>query len=554
MIGASPGAVHVANSVRGALRAAWPARARDRVANLLALSAAPVFAIATGVGLNAVLVLARRVAPQVPDLDVAVLLELALRGGFRLTALLLALGALTTAVSTLFLSEDLHARLPLPIAHRSLVAGRFARTILAAAAPAILLAVPAGFVAARWSPRPALAAAVLFLGFFATVVLAGSAGAAGAIGLVRLFPPRRAFLLAGLLSTLGLAASLVGARSARPERLLDPIAALDLLLSLSRQLPAPPPFDPFAKAARLATRALLGDAGSLGGAALLAGGALLVAALLARALAPLHLAVLRRALEDSGSSPAARDRREAGSLFGELLVAERQTLFRDAATPAQLGSLAAVIVLDLLNVRLLPSTDPAARDLVMGLQTALALFLVSALSLRFAYPAVSSDGRASLVLRALPLDAKRHLVARWVVRAAPASGLALLLVVASGVALSTPTEVVSAAALLALAGGLAIPALHLALGALFPKYGAPNAVAVALGPGGLVALVASTALAALAALPVSAELRGLLGLALGLRPRAAALLVVWLAAALGSAALAMRAASRSLETADLSGG
>ena len=58
-------------------------------------------------------------------------------------------------------------------------------------------------------------------------------------------------------------------------------------------------------------------------------------------------------------------------------------------------------------------------------------------------------------------------------------------------------------------GGLAIPALHLGLGALFPRYDAPNPVSVALGPGGLVAMGLSTLLSLAPVLVVSEELRGL---------------------------------------------
>ena len=75
-----------------------------------------------------------------------------------------------------------------------------------------------------------------------------------------------------------------------------------------------------------------------------------------------------------------------------------------------------------------------------------------------------------------------------------------------------PGKTASAFALAgALAGGLSIPALHLGLGALFPRYDAPNAVSVALSTGGLFALVLSTGFSLLSTLVVSNELRLLLG-------------------------------------------
>ena len=235
-------------------------------------------------------------------------------------------------------------------------------------------------------------------------------------------------------------------------------------------------------------------------------------------------------------------RRPAASPDGELVRAEVRTLLRDAATPAQLGTLAAVFVLDLLNLKLLPSGDAASRDVVHGLQAGLGLFLVSALALRFAYPAVSTDGRAALLLRTLPVSPARHLLVRFAVRAVPALALE-----ARGFALF-------AALAAAGVGALSITALQLGLGALFPRYDAPNPVSVALGPGGLVAMALS-ALLALAPVPIVSEgLRSLLETLLGTRVPGGPLLAAWAVVSAALAGGAMRAAARRLPRADLSAG
>lgn len=179
---------------------------------------------------------------------------------------------------------------------------------------------------------------------------------------------------------------------------------------------------------------------------------------------------------------------------------------------------------------------------------------MSALSLRFAYPSVSTDGRAACVLRTLPLDPQRHLLARWAARAIPAVLCSLLLTGAS-LAVLRPAAATTAAALsVALAGGLAIPALHTGLGGLFPRYDAPNPVAVALGSGGLFALVLSTGLALFATVAVSDELRTLLSALLKHGLSQAFLLLVFFCAAAAAAAVPMALAARSLTTSDISAG
>ena len=479
-------------------------------------------------------------------------MERLIDGALGAASALVLLGSLTTAVSTLFLSEELLALAVLPIPHRRLLARQAALTLALASAPSLLLALPALGVAASASRAPLLGTAAGLLSLAGLFLLAGSVGIAGALVLVRLVPARRARLFSALLSALGLSAALVGFRAARPERLLDPVEALGLLQTFGAVAPPAPAVSPVGWAARGATLGLAGDpAGLLPGAVLLVLG-LVAAALVPAALAGVHRTAWRDVREAASGGARPARRRPARTLGALLLRAEAATVLRDASTPAQLGSLAAVFILDLLNVRLLPAADPAARDLVAGLQTGLSLFLVSALSLRFAYPAVSMDARAAAVLRSLPLDPGRHLRARWAARAIPAVGASLLLTGAS-LAVLRPSAATTGAALAAtLAGALAIPALHTGLGGLFPRYDAPNPVAVALGPGGLFALVLSTGLSLFATVAVSSELRTLLGELVHMRIGPWLPLGGFLCAAAAAAAIPMALAGRSLVRQDLS--
>ncbi len=547
-------AVFRANAARAAARTFLGTRGRARIPALAGLLSLLAFAALEIVGLEAAIRASSAALAALPELRPAFLVERLLTGALGAAAALVLLGSLTTAVSTLFLSDELLALAVLPIPHRRLLARQAALTVALASAPSLLLAAPALAVAAAASRAPALAAVTGLLGIVGLFLIAGSAGIAGALVLVRLVPPRRARLFSALLSALGLSAALVGFRAARPERLLDPVQALGLLQSLGAIPPSAPGASPVRWAAHGAALGLAGDPEGLlpGGAVLVLG--LAAAALVPAALAPVHRTVWRDVREASTSRSRPARRHPARSMGGLLLRAEVSTVLRDASTPAQLGSLAAVFVLDLLNVRLLPTTDPAARDLVAGLQTGLALFLVSALSLRFAYPAVSTDGRSASVLRSLPLDPARHLAARWGARAIPAVLASLFLTGASLAVLRPAAATTGAALAVALAGGLAIPALHTGLGGLFPRYDAPNAVAVALGPGGLFALVLSTVLSLFATVAVSSELRTLLGALLKMRLTAVSLLLVFGSAAAAAAILPMTLAARSLQKADITVG
>jgi ABC-2 type transport system permease protein len=549
--------VALANSLRGALRSLAAGSVNERLATAAALLSALAFALLEAAAIVSALRVARLAVRELPGLHPEFLAERFLRGGLVAATFLLVLGSLTTAVSTLFLSEELPARVALPIPHRRIVARQLAVTIAIATAPTLLLFVPALAVGAAFSPRPLVALLAAGSAALAVILAASLAGACLALVLVRAVPPRRARLLAATLSALGLAAALIGFRGARPERLFDPAEALGLLMALGETSPAPPGLDPIAWAARAAARGLFGDPGALVPGSLLLAAAVLAARAAPSLLADAHLRVWQESGRTAtGPAPGWRSAARLPSSRGAsltpfLLRAEAATLLRDASTPAQIGSLAAVFVLDLLNLRFLPRTDPAARDLVAGLQTGLALFLVSALALRFAYPSVSGDGRAALVLRSLPLSPGRHLLARYLVRGLPAVLVALVLVGASGLVLHLRPGPLGTSLAVALAGALALPALHLGLGALFPRYAAPNAVAVALGPGGLFALTLSTALSLTAAVAVSDELRLLLAGILRVEAGRGAFLAAWCAAAAALGFLPVALAARSLGRADL---
>jgi ABC-2 type transport system permease protein len=505
-----PFRIAAANSLRGAARSAVSGGAGAAAGSVAALASALAFSAGTGWATWSGIRAARAVLPQLPALVPEVLVERLLAAGLVSAAFLLVLGTLTTAVSTLFLSPDTEALVPLPVPHARLFGRQLSRTVLSASAPTLLLVLPVLAVAAASSRQPLLAASA-GLAFVTAVLLgAGLAGCTLALLLVRLVPPRRARLFAAAVSALGLVAALFGVRGARPERLFDPAAALALLERFGTVAPARSPFDPFAAGAHAMTQALFGDVHGLRAAVLLLAAAAALTAVVAQALAPLHLRLWQETREAAGRgdfSPGSR--RPVRSPGAALFRAESASLLREASTPAQVGSLAAVFVLQILNLRLLPAGDASARDVLAGLETGLALFLVAALSLRFGTPAVSSDGRSALLLRTLPLSPRRHLLVRTAVRVVPAAAAALVLVGAAGVLLKPSPAAIASSFAAGLAGAFAIPALHVGLGALSPRYDAPGAVAVALGPAGLLALVLSTALALLSTLVVSGELRAL---------------------------------------------
>jgi len=231
-----------------ALASAFRARARgfarggllEKLAAAAALASTAAVAGLAALAIRALVPAGARALAELPMIEPMSLVERLLSGAFASAFALLLLGSLTTAVSTLFISEELGALVALPLPHGVLVLRQVSGTALAAAAPTMVVALPAAAAAASFAPRPLVAFFALALGLLACALLATTLGTALAIAFVRVVPPRRARFLAAFVSALGLSAALVGARAARPERLMDPVAALEILKRFGETPPAPP--------------------------------------------------------------------------------------------------------------------------------------------------------------------------------------------------------------------------------------------------------------------------------------------------------------------------
>ena len=313
--------VALASSLKASARGLSPRSTWEAAGALSVVAAALALVLAEYAGLAFLLRLSERGFAQLPSLVPSVLLERLLVGALSGASVLLLLGSLTTAVSTLFLSEELVFRMTLPIPHARLLLRQTAVTVALASGPALLLALPAVVLAARHAPSATAGAGALAAAFLFVALLAGTLGSALGLGVVALFPPRRARLLAAFLSTAGLAVALLGVRSARPERLLDPLAALDLLLRLGTSPVSEPGWNPLALAARAATRGLGGEPSGLLIALALLAAALVLLVVLSSVLAPVHLRLFRRSREESGAPVSRRAMRSVASETAELLRA-----------------------------------------------------------------------------------------------------------------------------------------------------------------------------------------------------------------------------------------
>jgi ABC-2 type transport system permease protein len=212
-----------------------------------------------------------------------------------------------------------------------------------------------------------------------------------------------------------------------------------------------------------------------------------------------------------------------GYLLAPLPVAKREFVlkdirlfFRDTQQWSQLILLAVLVVVYLFNIKALPlfrgeQVPFFFITLVSFLNLGLSGFVLASIAARFIFPAVSLEGRQMWLLRSSPLDLRALLWSKYWVGTVPLLVLALLLTGLTNVLLKvTPfMMVVSLATICALT--LAIAAMALGFGALYPQFETENAAQIPTSFGGLVFMMSTIALLAAVivalARPVSAYLQ-----------------------------------------------
>jgi len=122
--------------------------------------------------------------------------------------------------------------------------------------------------------------------------------------------------------------------------------------------------------------------------------------------------------------------------------------------------------------------------------------VLASIAARFIFPAVSLEGRQMWLLRSSPLDLRALLWSKYWVGTVPLLALALLLTGLTDVLLEVSPfmMILSLATIFALT--LAIAAMALGFGALYPQFETENAAQIPTSFGGLVYMMATIALLA----------------------------------------------------------
>jgi ABC-2 type transport system permease protein len=435
------------------------------------------------------------------------------------TFTLLIFSAAVSALSHLYLDEDLHLLHVLPLGSLRILAARSAQAATSAGAMVALLLAP-------------VVAAYTFVGQFRFVpLLAGLAGLvlylaaplswgiSFTVLMARFFPARRLHQVLTVLTVVMVCLLVVLFRLSNPEILLNPDSGTQLLAALravdlpsERALPS----------AWLAKAVVQASEGRWG---LAVPNLLRLAVLAAASLGALGLLLRRfywrgfgRAQEMGGGtgeegagaipflSAAVTVMAPAGRRSRAILRRDVLLFLRDPTQWGQLFILSALVVIYLYNVKQMPSGTAVFRVAVSFWNLATLGLIVGAVAGRFAFSAVGSEGQAYFMSRTLPIPVPSYLWAKFLFTAVPLSAMAVVVLYGSNRFLGVAGEALVYSVFLGLCASVSLSVMALALGCAAPMFNARNPAMAVMSAPGLVYMFLSTlyvgAMIALSAGPV----------------------------------------------------
>ncbi len=421
-------------------------------------------------------------------------------------ASILLLSNVITALSSYFLAKDLDLLVSSPVDHLRLYLAKLLETVIASSWMVALMAVPIfaayGIVYKGGLLFAPYAAAV----FLPSLVLPAVIGVAVTTILVNVFPARRTRDLLSIIALGAAAGVILLFRIIRPEQLARPEGFRNLLDFITVLRTPTNPFLPSEWASKAVMSYLTGTPDWLSvllvwssAAAFVVLGAWLHGRLFAVGYTRAQEGAERFVRGSFWSWSLGWVLNGLGPSRREFVLKDLRLFFRDTTQWSQLILLAALVFVYLFNIRALPlfrgeRVPFFLVSTVSFLNLGLAGFVLASIAARFVFPSVSLEGRQMWLLRSSPLDLRALLWSKYWVGTIPLLVLALIITVVTNVLLKATPFMMGVGVATIVLLTLAISALALAFGTLYPQFETENAAQIPTSFGGLVFMMATIAL------------------------------------------------------------
>jgi ABC-2 type transport system permease protein len=416
---------------------------------------------------------------------------------FLIAVTILFSSSMTAAIGAFFADLDLDTYHASPMSKTRLVLARWLKTFTQSATVVYIFILPLFVAFAQRYHVPASFYPVVLLNLAVLLAIPVTLGALVIVALVRFFPVTHVHQVVATIAMLVLTVFVLALRMSRPERLFTDVGTDELRAVLRAvELPSIERYPGTALADYMTSS---GAPHALWRIGVTFGVVFIVFMLVAPRI---YFAAYVRARESM--APAALGAGSITRLVDRLLsplsaptramaAKEVRTLTRDVAQWSQLFLMAALLFLYLYNIRMLPLGGDARATLVAYANLGMAGFVIAAICLRFAYPSVSSEGKAFWLLQSAPVSYRRLLLVKVFVYGTPLTILSLVLTAFANVLLDANGAVWTFTLIGASMLGVTLVALGVGLGAWAPHFGAENPLQVGLSLGGFGYMAAALA-------------------------------------------------------------
>jgi ABC-2 type transport system permease protein len=418
--------------------------------------------------------------------------------------LMLTISNIITSLSTYFLSEDNRLILSAPVSTEKIYLAKYLITLGHSSWMVLLFGIPV-FMAYGWvygaSADYYLWLSVILLVF---LLIPGGIGVMVSTALVNLVPANRAKGVLVVLFVLLLAALYLFFRFLQPEKLINPERFSELVDYLAMMRLPTSPFLPSHWATRSLFPLLKGrfDDSMFYFLALFSTGLMSV----------LAGSWVSRFLYYRGWSRSHESRDAQGKrmrllegLFGLLLkpfhgpteamvIKDVRMFLRDTRQWSQLILLFALVVVYLFNFKALPLNKVPGmsfylENVISFLNVGLAGFVLSAVAVRFIYPAISLEGKAFWVIMSSPIELRRIMWSKFWTSLIPLLLLAEILIILSNTFLNVTQFMVVISTVTICLITISIVSMGIGIGAVYPRFRVEDVAQIHSGFGGLIYMI-----------------------------------------------------------------
>ncbi len=181
-----------------------------------------------------------------------------------------------------------------------------------------------------------------------------------------------------------------------------------------------------------------------------------------------------------------------------LAEKEIKTFFRDQTQWTQIVLVAALVVIYVYNFKVLPLEKAPIQTIYLQnlfafLNMGLAAFVLTAVTARFAFSAISTETEAFWFVKSAPIDMKTYLWIKFGIYFLPLLILAEILIVATNIMLQATPFMMALSVATILVTTPAVVAMGIGLGAAYPNFKSENPAQAVTSYGGLLFMLVSAA-------------------------------------------------------------